>query len=110
MDRIAFQNEVADHLSEVIGIHASNEDTGGGLYCIVVETATRLFTFGTADSRWAAGVDRKGAKGKLTRLESEALQTAVSSNCEDVKAVAQAIATALAQYDLKQSVCSGIIN
>ena len=110
MASIKLQNAVADYLTETIGIQASNEHTGGGIYCILIETPTRLFTFGTSDDMWSADVAKKDANGEPNDLELESLNTAVSSECEDVELVAKGIAAALAQYDLKQAVCPTTTN
>jgi hypothetical protein len=92
------QNEVADYLTEIIGIKALCENTSAG-HSIIIESATRHFTFGTAGGNWAADITKKNLNGGSSDLEPEFIETKVSSGSKSVELVAKGIAVALIRYD-----------
>ena len=83
------EEEIAEQVAvalRVDGFEAADQDTGGGIVCVVVERAAGgEIIWGTADSNWGAVV--YSADGSPT----SSIETRCPSDTQDIAAIVEAI-------------------
>ena len=83
------EEEIVEALAEALrelGLSASSQDTGGGIFCVIVEREDHgEIVWGTADVTWGAAIIGEGGE------QVSSITTTWPSDSQNIPAIAEAL-------------------